>query len=53
MVDWLTKYGHFITLSYPFTIVTIAQLFMENVYKLHGMLDSIVSDIEKVFISTF
>ncbi|KAA3479461.1 Transposon Ty3-G Gag-Pol polyprotein [Gossypium australe] len=53
VVDRLTKYGHFIALSHPFTIVTIAQLFMENVYKLHGMSDLVVSNMGKVFINTF
>ena len=53
VVDRLTKYSHFIALGHPFTISTVANAFMENVYKLHGNPSSIVSDREPTFISRF
>jgi hypothetical protein len=37
VVDSFTKYGHFLPLSHPFTPARVAKLFMNNVYKLHGM----------------
>ncbi|XP_022846402.1 uncharacterized protein LOC111369155 [Olea europaea var. sylvestris] len=42
VVDKFTKYAHFLTLSHTFTAPTIAKLFLDNIYKLHGMPHSIV-----------
>lgn len=44
VVDRFTKYGHFIPLAHPFTAAMIARVFFDNIYKLHGLPDSIVSD---------
>ncbi|GKC59359.1 hypothetical protein Tco_1086957 [Tanacetum coccineum] len=40
---------YFIAMQYPFTSSTVAQVFLDNVYRLHGMHESIVSDIDKVY----
>ncbi len=48
-----TKYGHFLPLAHPFSASSIAKLFLDNIYKLHGAPISIVSDRDKLFTSLF
>jgi transposase InsO family protein len=53
VVDLFTKYAHFVTLSHPFSALTVAQSFFKHIYKLHGLPSAIVSDRDKIFISHF
>jgi hypothetical protein len=53
VIDKFTKYGHFIPLKHPFSAVSVARLFLDNIYKLHGMPKVLISDRDKVFVSTF
>lgn len=53
IVNRLSKYAHFLALTHPYTSTSIAKVFLENSYKLHGMLRDIVSDRGSVFLSTF
>eukprot|EP00253_Pinus_taeda_P023695 PITA_23695 len=53
VVDKLYKYAHFCTLPHPFTPDLVAQSFMDQIFKLHGMPTSIVSDHDPIFTSNF
>ncbi|KAK2387836.1 hypothetical protein QL285_061576 [Trifolium repens] len=53
VVDRLTKFAHFIPLKSDFTSKVVAEAFMNNIVKLHGMPKSIISDRDKVFTSNF
>jgi hypothetical protein len=53
VVDRLSNYAHLCALQHPFTASTVAQIFMDQVFKLHGMLHSIVSDHDPTFTSNF
>lgn len=53
VVDRLSKVAHFIALKYAYTTLDVAQVFMEQVFELHGMPKSIVSDRDVVSTSRF
>lgn len=50
VVDRLSKYTQFIPLSRPYTITTIAKLFIDNVFELLSIHISIVSDRHPTFV---
>lgn len=51
VVNRLTKYAHFLALSHPFTAQTVAQHFMDQVFKLHDLLVAIVTYGDTIFSS--
>ncbi|MCH91013.1 transposon Tf2-1 polyprotein, partial [Trifolium medium] len=53
VVDRLTKFGHFIPLKSDYDSRSVAEVFVQNIVKLHGIPKSIVSDRDKVFTSKF
>jgi hypothetical protein len=53
VVDHLSKYVHFCALQHSFTTSMVAQIFMDQVFKLHGMSHSIVFYHNPTFTSNF
>lgn len=53
IVDRFTKFAHFLPVRHPYTANTIAQLFLDNIVKLHGLPQNIVSDKDIIFVSQF
>jgi hypothetical protein len=53
VVDKLRKYSHFIPIKSNFTTIDIANIFMKEIFKLHGMPKEIVFDRDTKFTSNF
>jgi hypothetical protein len=53
VVDRFSKYAHFIPLAHPYSAESVAQAFYSDIVRLHGIPQSIVSDRDTVFTSTF
>lgn len=43
--------SHFVALKHPFSALSMAKLFMQHIYKLHGLSTALVSDRDKIFTS--
>jgi hypothetical protein len=53
VVDKFTRYGHFIPLYHPFTASTVVMVFLNEVYRLHGLPSAIIFDRDLVFTCKF
>jgi transposase InsO family protein len=53
VVDRLLMYVHFIPLGHPYSATSVARAFFDNIVRLHGIPNSIVSDQDAVFTSTY
>ena len=53
LVDRFSKYSHFMALVHPHSAYSMAKMFMDNAYKLHGLLATIMSDKNPIFVDQF
>jgi len=53
VVDRFSKAAHFVASSHLYTVEEVAQVYLDNVLKLHGWPQSIVSDRYNIFLSAF
>lgn len=51
VVDKFSKYAHFLPLLHPFTALTVAKVYLSEVYRLHGLPAAIISDRDPIFTS--
>lgn len=53
VIDRLSKYAHFLSISHPYIATIVARVFLDNILKLHGFPLNIVSDRDPVFTNQF
>jgi hypothetical protein len=53
VVDKYIKYIHFIPLRHHYAAASVAKAFLDQVYMLHGMPVSIISNTDRMFTSKF
>eukprot|EP00253_Pinus_taeda_P014727 PITA_14727 len=53
VVDRLTKYAHFFAISAHYTATQVAELFFREIFRLHGLPKTIVSDRDSRFMGGF
>ena len=53
VVDHFSKYCHFVQLAHPYTAEFVAQAFFTDIVRLHRVPQSLISDRDPIFTSTF
>ena len=53
LIDQLRKFSHFIPLNHLFIVVSVAEHFVKEIVRLHGMPVAILSNWDKIFTSAF
>jgi hypothetical protein len=53
VVERLTKFAHFFSIATDFSAAQVADLFFREVFRLHGLPKTIVSDRDNQFMRTF
>jgi hypothetical protein len=53
VIDKLSKYAHFIPVKSTFKAINIVEIFMKEIFRLHGIPRMVVSDRDVKFTSSF
>lgn len=53
VVDCLTKFAHFFSITGIYTATQVVELFFKEIFRLHGLPQSVVSDKSNKFMSHF
>lgn len=53
VVDRLSKYAYFLPPKHPYSARTVAEVFIREIVRLHGVPQSIVTDRDPLFLSMF
>lgn len=53
VVDRFSKCTHFLPMTHPYTTATVARMFFDNIFKLHGLPQTVVTDHNVTFTSAF
>ena len=53
VVDKLSKFAHFVPLRHPYTAQKVTQVFLDNIFRLHGLPTHIILDRDPIFTSSF
>jgi len=51
VIDKFSKYAHFIPMAHPFSALQVAQVYLNQVYRLHGLPTTIISNRDRIFTS--
>jgi hypothetical protein len=52
VIDKFSNYAHIIPMAHPFTALQVAQLYFNQVYRLHRLPQAIISDRDRIFMSS-
>jgi len=53
VIDRLTKYAHFISITHPYTTSRVTLVFAQNVIELYRLPENIVLDRDSIYTSRF
>lgn len=51
VVDKFSKYAHFVPMKHPYTALTVATTYMQQIFRLHGLPLALISDRDRIFTS--
>lgn len=51
VVDKFSKFAHFVPMHHPFMAFTVAKVYLDHIYKLHGTSSSLISHRDHIFTS--